>query len=80
MSDLLNKDSKEQLSNHSQVSKSKKGKAKKNSFFKEVSAEFKKISWPKKETLFKQSVAVICVSAVVGLVITLLDTVIKFGV
>ena len=49
-------------------------------FFKGVKTEFKKISWPDATTLLKQSVVVVTVSVVVGLIITLLDTVIQFGV
>ena len=39
-------------------------KAPKASFFKGVKTEFQKISWPDKEKLFKQSVAVVCISVV----------------
>ena len=49
-------------------------------FFKGVKTEFKKISWPDATTLLKQSVVVVTVSVVVGLIITLLDTVIQYGV
>ena len=47
-------------------------------FFKGVKAEFKKISWPDKNKLFKQSVAVVCISVVLGMIITLLDTILQF--
>ena len=49
-------------------------------FFKGVKAEFKKISWPDKNKLFKQSVAVVCISVVLGLLISVLDTIIQYGV
>ena len=49
-------------------------------FFKGVKTEFKKISWPDKTTLLKQSVVVVTISIVLGLIITLLDTVIQYGV
>ena len=49
-------------------------------FFKGVKTEFKKISWPDATTLFKQSVVVVTVSIVLGLVIALMDTVIQYGV
>lgn len=49
-------------------------------FFKGVKTEFKKISWPDATTLFKQSVVVVAVSIVLGLVIALMDTVIQYGV
>ncbi len=57
--------------------KSAKKEAKKDSFWKSVKTEFKKIAWP--ETV-KQSVAVLCVSVAVGLIITFLDTIIQYGI
>ena len=60
---------------------SKKEQASKMSLFlKGVKAEFKKISWPDKTKLFKQSVAVVCISVVLGLLISVLDTIIQYGV
>ena len=47
-------------------------------FFKGVKAEFKKISWPDKNKLFKQSVAVVCISVVLGMIITLFDTILQY--
>lgn len=55
-------------------------KEKKPSFFKGVKAEFKKIIWPDKESTFKQSVAVLVITVVVGIIIALLDELIKVGV
>ena len=55
-------------------------KTKKPSFFKGVKADFKKITWPDKASLLKQTVAVISVSVVVGVVIALMDSVIQYGV
>lgn len=55
-------------------------KSAKPSFFKGVQSEFKKISWPDKTQLFKQSVAVICVSVVLGVVIALLDMLFQYGI
>ena len=55
-------------------------KTKKPSFFKGVKAEFKKITWPDKASLLKQTVAVISVSVVVCVVIALMDSVIQYGV
>lgn len=52
----------------------------KKSFFKGVQAEFKKISWPDKNTMLKQSVVVVTISIVVGLIITALDWVMQIGV
>ena len=55
-------------------------KAPKKSWFKGLKAEFKKIIWPDKESLVKQSAAVVVITIVLGTVIALLDTVIKYGV
>jgi preprotein translocase subunit SecE len=55
-------------------------KAPKKSWFKGLKAEFKKIIWPDKESLAKQSLAVIVISVILGLVIAVLDLGIKYGV
>lgn len=55
-------------------------KAPKESFFSGLSAEFKKIVWPDKESLARQTTAVVAVSVVMGLVIALLDFMIQYGV
>ena len=52
----------------------------KPSFFKGVKAEFKKISWPDRQTTLKQSVVVVAISVVVGLIIASLDLIIQYGV
>ena len=58
----------------------KKQKAAKPDFFKGVKAEFKKISWPDKDSLFKQSVAVVCISVVAGAIIAILDFLFLYGI
>ena len=55
-------------------------KPKKKSWFKGLKAEFKKIIWPNKQSLTRQTIAVIAVSVVLGLIIALMDYVIQFGV
>ena len=50
------------------------------SFWDGVKTEFKKISWPEKTDLVKQSVAVVCTSVVVGIIIAVIDTVVKYGI
>ncbi len=55
-------------------------KASKPSFWAGVQSEFKKIAWPDKESVTKQSVAVVCISIVLGVIITVLDFVIQYGV
>jgi len=58
----------------------KSDKAKKNSFFKSLKLEFKKITWPDRQSTFKQSVAVVAISVVVGVIIAILDYIIQYGV
>ena len=55
-------------------------KAPKTSWFRGLVAEFKKISWPDRKSLVRQTIAVVSVSVVVGLIIALLDWVIQYGV
>ena len=55
-------------------------KKQKNSFFKGVKAEFKKITWPDRNTVVKQSAAVISISVVVGVIIAVLDMIIQYGI
>lgn len=52
----------------------------KTSFWKSVKTEFGKIAWPDKQETVKQSIAVLCVSIVLGLIITFMDTLIQFGI
>ncbi len=52
----------------------------KTPFFEGVKAEFRKISWPDRNSLIKQSAAVVCVSIVVGAFIAILDLLIQYGV
>jgi preprotein translocase, secE subunit len=58
----------------------KNEKTKKPGFFKGVKAEYKKISWPDKDSLVKQSVAVVCISVVVAAIIAVLDVAMQYGV
>lgn len=50
------------------------------SFFKGIKSEFKKITWPDRQSTFKQSVAVVAISIVVGIIIAIIDAVLKQGV
>ena len=50
----------------------------KSSFSQEVKSEFKKIIWPSKESLTKESVAVIATTIVLGGVVALLDLGIQY--
>ena len=55
-------------------------KAHKTSWFKGLKAEFKKIVWPDKKTLAKQTTAVVSVSVLLGALIAVIDAVMKYGI
>ncbi len=55
-------------------------KAPKQSWFTGLKAEFKKIIWPDQKSLVRQTVAVVAVSVIAGLIIALMDTLIQYGV
>ncbi len=58
----------------------KNEKVQKKSWFSGVKTEFKKIIWPNKITLAKESTAVIVVAILLGVIISIVDFVIKSGV
>lgn len=55
-------------------------KTQKNSWFKGLSKEFKRIIWPDKMTVAKQTAAVVSVSVVLGIIIAVVDFIAKYGV
>ena len=55
-------------------------KAPKASWFTGLKAEFQKIIWPDRKSLVRQTIAVVAVSVVTGLIIALLDWLIQHGV
>ena len=57
-----------------------KKEAQKKSWFKGLKAEFRKIIWPDKETLAKQTAAVVSVSDVLGAIIAVIDFLVQNGV
>ena len=60
--------------------KSKDDKSGKVGFWKGIKAEFKKITWPDRETTLKQGVSVVVVTIVLGIIISVLDLFIQYGV
>ncbi|MDO4452817.1 MAG: preprotein translocase subunit SecE [Lachnospiraceae bacterium] len=60
--------------------KSSKEKAQKKSWFKGLKAEFKKIIWPDKKTLAKETTAVVSVSILLAALISIVDVIVKYGV
>ncbi|MCF0142892.1 MAG: preprotein translocase subunit SecE [Parasporobacterium sp.] len=49
-------------------------KKEKKPFFKGLKAEFKKIVWPDKTSVAKQTVLIIVVTVILGVIVKLLDT------
>jgi len=58
----------------------KKEDAPKKSWFKGLKSEFKKIIWPDKKSLTKETTAVVVCSLFLGLIIAVLDLILKYGV
>ncbi len=55
-------------------------KTQKKSWFKGLNSEFKRIIWPDKMTLAKQTTAVVCVSVLLGVIIAVVDFLVQNGV
>lgn len=58
--------------------KSERGQ--KKSWFQGMKAEFDKIWWPDKNTIARQTTAVVVVSVLLGAVISVLDALLKYGI
>ncbi len=56
-----------------------KNEVSKPSWFKQVKAEFKKIIWPDKKKVTRQTIAVVVISVILGGFIALVDLVVKAG-
>lgn len=57
-----------------------KTKKQKKSWFKGLKTEFKKIVWPDQKSLTKETAAVVIVSVVVGVIISVVDLIARFGI
>ena len=55
-------------------------KSLKKSWFDGLKAEFRKIIWPDRKSLVKETGAVVAVSIVLGMIIAILDFIFKYGV
>ena len=55
-------------------------KTQKESWFKGLKAEFRKIVWPDKNTLAKQTTAVVAVSVILGALIAVIDVILRYGI
>lgn len=60
--------------------KAVKADSKKGGFFKALKAEFHRVIWPDKDTVVKETTAVVVVTVILGIVIALLDFAIKLGI
>ncbi len=54
--------------------------AKKGKWFDGLKAEFKKIIWPTREDVTKETTAVVVVSVILGAIIALLDFLVQHGI
>ena len=57
-----------------------KAKTQKKSWFKGLQAEFKKVIWPDKKTLARQTTAVVAVSVILGALIAVVDVILRYGI
>ena len=55
-------------------------KTQKKSWFRGLQAEFRKVIWPDKKTLTRQTTAVVAVSVVLGAVIAVVDVILRYGI
>ena len=55
-------------------------KTQKKSWFKGLQAEFKKVIWPDKKTLARQTTAVVAVSVILGALIAVIDVILRYGI
>ena len=61
-------------------SENKPANSGKPSFWHGVKFEFKKIIWPSRDTLVRQSTAVVIVSVIVGAIIAVIDRAVLYGI
>ena len=57
-----------------------KAKKQKKNWFKGLKAEFSKIIWPDRQSLTKETVAVLAVSVLLGVIIAVVDLIVGFGI
>ena len=57
-----------------------KAKKQKKNWFKGLKAEFSKIIWPDRQSLTKETVAALAVSVLLGVIIAVVDLIVRFGI
>lgn len=60
--------------------KETKQKKQKKSWFKGLKAQFKKIIWPDRKSLTKETIAVVFVSVLLGVIIAIVDFIARIGI
>ena len=73
-------DAKEVTSMGENTAKEAAPKAPKKSWFKGLKAEFKKIVWPDKKSLARESVAVVASAVALGILIKVIDVILNYGI
>ncbi len=63
-----------------EAKKENKAAKKSGEFWKGVKSEFRKIIWPDRTTLYRQTVAVVVVSVITGALIAVLDRALQYGI
>lgn len=58
----------------------KKEAAKKSSWWQGIKSEFKKIIWPDKKSLIRETIAVFVITILLAIIIMLIDYVVKYGI
>ena len=56
------------------------GKGQKRNWFQGLQSEFKKVIWPDKKTLARQTTAVVAVSVILGALIAVIDVILRYGI
>ena len=77
-SHTLHKETKESSGGSGIMSETEK--TQKKSWFKGLQAEFKKVIWPDKKTLARQTTAVVAVSVILGALIAVIDVILRYGI
>ncbi len=62
------------------MSENKEATAKKVSWWQGIKTEFKKIVWPDKKSLVRETIAVFVITTLLAIIIMLIDYVVKFGI
>lgn len=52
----------------------------KKSWFKELQTEFKKVIWPKRSDVIKETTAVVIVGVILGAIISVVDALAKYAI